>query len=293
MNEITPKVVDQWILDMKASVGDCHQSKNRRAFRHELVSLRGLFGHFVEFYDPEQFVNPIKKRHHKAVVLKKHNCEVNKNLTLEEFYKFLEELGKLNNGRLLQALAVVHMRHALRVSEVACIKWCDVNLNFRNPSESTLTVRRHAIYSRNKGNKPRIVPGFKNSSHTNSVKEFALHPESFKALKELFQIGAGDNYVFSNDGREILAYRQIAGPFDRAFKNAGLEVRGTHCLRHLGARIVFDQSNGDLEVAKQALHNRGEGSTRVYARRDKSALKKLTLAEWEKEKQGTQVSLGI
>jgi integrase len=79
----------------------------------------------------------------------------------------------------------------------------------------------------------------------------------------------------------LLAYRQLQHAYNEAFKAAGLPFRSTHILRHGGARLLYNRTRGDLEVAKQQLGNADLQSVLTYAKRSASAFTASSDEQWE------------
>lgn len=53
-------------------------------------------------------------------------------------------------------------------------------------------------------------------------------------------------------------------------------------MRHGGCRNVYNQTNGDLEIAGQLLGNYDAETIRTYAKRDKLALKRVAESQWQR-----------
>lgn len=113
-----------------------------------------------------------------------------------------------------------------------------------------------------------------------------MFPETFEALKSLYFIGA-KGLVFKREGT-FFEYRHIQDAYDKAFRRAGLPYSGTHIMRHGGCQNIYNET-GDLEIAGQLLGNQDLETIRVYAKRRKSALKKVSDSVWEKHKTETNL----
>jgi integrase len=278
IREITPVMIDQWIDWLLSEESGFISSSRRKTFKHELDLLSGVLNYFSEYDDTNTFINPVKKRHRKAVKLN-HGSEVkDKNLTEHEFSSFLRSLKGQRNGGFYSAISVIQYFHALRVSEVAGIFWEDVFLDFENPLNSRLTIRRMVEYPRVKGANHSVVPQYKNS-RTTGVKEHPLYPESFAVFSSLWQEGA-KGPIFTLDGK-LPSYRMFQYAYDRAMADAGLNFTGTHIMRHGGCRTTYNESGGDISVAQQLLGNSDLKSTLVYAKREAAALNKVVNKRWE------------
>lgn len=162
----------------------------------------------------------------------------------------------------------------------------DLELIREKPEQSTLRLCRHVVYPRFGKRLPTIEPGFKNArGGSGSVREVPLFPEAFHALLGM-GAGKGRGLVFGNSPLSPLSFRQIQAAYDPAFKRADLPYKGTHVLRHGGCRRVLNET-GDLTLAQQQLGNADIGTTMVYAKREKAALRKHVEAAWKKEAPGS------
>jgi integrase len=280
IRSITPYTLDRWLDGARRNALNRTSNVKRTSFMHELVFLNSLLNYYVEYYEDSEFKNPMRKRHRQDAFVCK-AAPKHRDLTEDEFKRFLVELGNCTRGEVYVAMATVQYYQALRISEVAAIHFEDLNLNWRNPEDSTLRVCRHMVYMRQKGCKPTLMDGFKNASGgQDSVREQPLFQQSFEALKGLFRLGSG--LIFASTDGLPFTYRQIQKAFDGAFRRAGLPYSGTHVLRHGGCRRVYNATK-DLAVAQMLLGNTDMDSTLVYAKRDKGAVREFAKQTWVRE----------
>ncbi|NBW83301.1 hypothetical protein EBR21_16245, partial [bacterium] len=196
IRSVTANTIDRWLDGARRKVQDGVSNSKRTSFMHELTFLNGLLNYYVEYYEDPEFKNPLRKRHRQDAFLCKAPPK-HRDLTEDEFKRFLVELGKCSRGEMYVAMATVQYYQALRISEVAAIHFEDLSLNWRNPEDSTLRVCRHMVYLREKGCKPVLMDGFKNATGgQDSVREQPLFQPSFEALKSLFRLGTG--LIFAN-----------------------------------------------------------------------------------------------
>ena len=242
-----------------------------------------MFRYYQEYYDDSKFIFPVKQRHRDGIVLKKTSSVVDrKDLSEEEFRIFRDCLANHKDGEVLVALATVQYYQALRISEAAALFWEDVQLNWANPEKSRVRIVRSLCFVRSKAIDSFIRAGFKNSTANGGVKEQPMFPETFQALKSLYQGGA-KGLVFQVYGKHF-EYRSLQSHYDRAFREAGLPYTGTHVMRHGGCRRVYNQVP-DTAVAQQLLGNSDLKTTLVYAKRHASALTEVAKKFWEKERE--------
>ena len=280
IHEITSARVDQWIWGMIEQSKLPGASTQRVNFVHELQLLGSILSHYHEFFDDPHFRHPIKKRHRKMVHFKKVLKQKHKDMSLEDFHCFRETLKSTSlHGALLAAMVSIQFSSALRISEVAALRHCDISINHLNPHLSRITVCQHVVWLDRKGEKNRIEPGFKNATADEPTKELPMFPMAYEALKGLWQPGNND-LVFKNQLGTFFRYNTLRNYFNKAFELAGLPYTGTHVMRHGGTRWVFNET-GDITLAQQLLGNRDLETTLVYAKRKKQALTEHVEKHWK------------
>lgn len=191
---------------------------------------------------------------------------------------------RAENGEILSAIVEVQYWHALRISEVLALSYEDVTLDFVNPVNSFLAVRKSVHFPREKGKEPVLQDGYKNSKtglNEDGVKISRLMPQSYAALKRIWSPKNG-GLVFHEDG-QIIKYKAVQNAYDAAFKRAGLPYTGTHIMRHGGTRAVYNKTK-DLSLAQQHLGNSSLSATQVYAQRSANAWDEHVKSEWEESK---------
>jgi integrase len=279
---INSSYIDEWIDERKRLKNRYGKGEVRQSFKHELTLFGAILRYYIEYNDDTDYRHPIKIRHREAArVTREATKKAPRDLTIEEFNRFREELAKGSHGDMMVALATVQFFQALRISEAAALRWEDVVLDWKDPKKSRLTVRQHIVYVRQKDFPAYIENGFKNASVDEPVKEQPVFPGSFEALRSLFAVGCR-GLVFRNQHGTFFTFRQIQAAYDKAFIAANLPYRGTHVLRHGGTRNVYNET-GDLSIAQQLLGNSDMETTLVYARRHKGALTKLAESHWGRQ----------
>ncbi len=162
----------------------------------------------------------------------------NKYLTFDEYLSFLEKIRE--HSVMFWALAVTQQAQVLRIGEAAAMKWSNLDLDNR-----TYRVSEHVIWGRAAGKKAYLLGGTK----TNKAGETFYSPLrqlTIEAIKEVEPMKCGD-LIFHKNG-EIITYRQIQHQYDRAFIEAGLKHRSTHCLRHTGATLFLEETGDSLAL---------------------------------------------
>lgn len=242
--------------------------------RHELVQLGGLFNFFREYFDAG-FQSPFLQRHKRQTKARINpNTRQKENVFSEaEFWLFREQLLNGQLGKLMAALASVQYWQGRRIGDCAAIKWSNVFLDRDTPENSFLRLDQHVVYARSKTEKTVIMPGLKNAEE----KHLPLFKPAFDVLVGLLegQIGDANSLLFPGPNGGPLPYLTIQHAYDLAFKKAGLEHRGTHCLRHSRATALFDQSEGNISLVGELLGDRSLSVVQRYAKRFPRALRQL------------------
>jgi integrase len=286
INSISSKVIDLWLADRKANK-DEYRAGRRFTFDRELMILGLIFRYYEEYYEEDtSFRNPIKKRHWKDAKLNVVRPAQNKDLERQDFELMKAELKKTKYGKILSPFATTQYHEALRVSEVAALKWKHIIFNKEDPKESRIIIEQHVIYTVENGELPSVEPGFKNSAALGGTKALPMLPETYAALLEHYGDGIGkdaDDYVFPNECGDVFRYHIVHYWYNYAFNKAGLKYTATHVMRHGGTNEVFDATGGDYGIAGQLLGDVSDRAIKTYAKRRRSALTAFVQGMWTKE----------
>lgn len=278
--------VDIWLEIM---IRDAEEKKSKRqSFVYELRILKSIFHFYKEFFEGIRFEIPIRKRHFQRAILPGKIKKVgSKNLTRKDFNLFRRSLMAFaHEGKTLARLATIHFLHALRVSEVAALHWEDIYINEQDPASSFLRIQRS--YKWHSPRQTKLELGFKNSAANQGIKDLPLFPESYRMLRKMKKekTKKGEpltGLVFYTVTGKPFTYRMIQYAYDCAFKEQGLNFRGTHILRHGGCRDHY-RKNENLEIAQQLLGNTNLKNTIIYTDSKGEALAKSIRREWRKRK---------
>jgi integrase len=127
--------------------------------------LSSILRYYIEYNDDTKYFHPIKRRHREAVKVARDSAnKASQDITPAEFERFRDQLSRALHGSLLASMATVQFYQALRISEVAALRWEDVTLDWQEPQKSRLTIRQHVVYLRRKESPDFIEQGFKNAS---------------------------------------------------------------------------------------------------------------------------------
>ena len=270
--EITPVDVDNWLIWLKAQPG----RPTRKSFDDELDLLKVIMNYFEEFDDSNKFKSPIKDRHYQTSLVRKER-KSNRKITEEEFLLFRDQIKLGCNGTILFYLVTVQFYQALRVSEVCALSWADVHFASK-PEESYIEISKHISWKREKGAKPEVTEGFKNSQALGGSKKLYLHPQSFASLAKMKTLRGAEELVFTV-AMLPFTYRQLQHAYNEALTTLGLPFRSTHILRH-GGSTHYMNLYPDYALNQMILGNTTLDSTKVYAQRSASAMKEMNAKVW-------------
>ena len=140
-----------------------------------------------------------------------------RNLTVEEFQKFVQHLGEP-----LRTIALVCICFGLRISEVLALRWCDVDwLNGRLKVERGI-VRQHVGDVKTEHSRRQM-----------SIDRELL--ESLKVWKQTAPFPAQNDWMFASPvqlGTLPWSYPWVWRVFHRAASAAGVGKLSTHTMRH-------------------------------------------------------------
>lgn len=283
LSDFSSSTIDNWLDTVKKSPQ--HTSKKRLSFKHELDFIRGLFNLLVE-EDLWAQNNPVKKRHYKNCVVKNRPSQ-NKDLTWEECQQVLPFLKLGSYATFAEIMLIIQFWHALRMSELAALKFEDIFLDFEHPENSMIKIGRKAVYRRGLGSAPEVGTSVQLKNKNSRIlvdgkKVHRLFPVVFDALKDYWS-PEKNGLLFHDEAGNVLKYKVVYNIYTTAFKKAGFAYSGTHILRHGGTREILNMT-GDLTISQQHLGNSSLKTTMVYAQRDRSAFDNVVKSLWNNKK---------
>ena len=241
--DIEPIHIDGWISFMKRPeyLESCHST--RCSYEHEFKVLRAILNYYSSRCN-RSYRLPFLKDHRKMLKVKE-VLVIKKDLTVEQFKSFVEELRKscwATKWEPIFYLALMQYAIYGRIQEAAALHVEDFDL-----VNNRLEIKRKVQWLRVKGYKDRIVSGAK----ANGGKVFAPIPElAVQVLNEWkLRSGIRSGLLFPIGG-ELITYRQIQHKYDLALKRASLPFRATHVLRHAALSEAYAACLNILTVQK-------------------------------------------
>lgn len=262
-----PQHIDEWLHTLRSPEWISKFSSKRESLDKEFSLLKSAVAWYIDRNDNTKLRSPFKKRHTQMLRIRPAKPKTRKAMYPEELELWLAELKKDNF--LFYVMALVQVHQVLRVSEVAAMKWSNLNLEHR---EYTLT--EHVIWPRVNGAPPELAPGTKTNKNGEVFKSF-LQQESLSALSELRSLTQKSDLIFTLDG-SLLTYRQVQHAYDKAFVKLGLPFRGTHVCRHSGA-TNFLEKTGDMLALQQMGAWRTQQMAMHYGKISANRAKEATL----------------
>jgi len=205
ITELQARLVELWLSTLDVSP----KSK---------VHIRGLIGRLWEYAMWRGDV-PTERNPMTLVTVKGASKRTRqpRNLTVEEFQKFVQHLGEP-----LRTIALVCICFGLRISEVLALRWCDVDwLNGRLKVERGI-VRQHVGDVKTEHSRRQM-----------SIDRELL--ESLKVWKQTAPFPAQNDWMFASPvqlGTLPWSYPWVWRVFHRAASAAGVGKLSTHTMRH-------------------------------------------------------------
>ncbi|MGE4233556.1 MAG: tyrosine-type recombinase/integrase [Bacteriovoracia bacterium] len=272
MSELTPKVVDKWLMFVKAPEYVRLQHRTRVSYKPELAILGYICRYYSE-YEDDSFQIPIKARHHTDCIidLAKYKQAQDRNrshfIPRHEFERFLTEIARKGTEKsdysIYSALAEFQLGTGCRVGEACAVDFSDI-LDWE---KGMVKISKSVQWSRKKGRPTRISPITK----TGESRTVFLSFRALAALKKWrIAIGRTEGLIFSKDGIEPIPYRCVQRQYDNVFKTLGLSWRSTHILRHSYSTDFLEKTRDKVALQGQLGH-RSSKQTDHYAKITNSA----------------------
>jgi integrase len=269
MESIEPKDVDRWIAHIKSPEYLASGHATRCTYSHEFSVLRGILNFYVSRFNRNYRLPFIKD--HKPMLKVREKMKVVKDLTINEFQKFMGTLREVCaefDCEVIYFLAMMQYALYCRIQEVAAIHVEDFDLD-----RNRVTIKRKVQWLRARGHVDQIVDG----SKANGGKELPSIPElAIKVLREwMMKSGTRSGLLFQIDG-QLITYRQIEYRYTQALRRAGLPFSATHILRHASLTEHYDACK-DVMATKEMAGHSDLRSTMKYVK-----VRKETVAKTQK-----------
>jgi integrase len=277
VESITPELVDRWLVRLRDPRYLRLQNTTRSTYAEEWKLLKLVLTYYKETY-AYAFPLPLLKRHRKKLVVRVKPKVPKKDLTIEDYQRWLSEMSKRVNRALdrfmatKNPLAKERARHAWeiarRVEVMAKLQYRLIGrgqevpaLHLEDVNADTLeiTLQRRVMWSRVSGVEPAIVPGLKNGEA-----KVIYSPSACQIIAEWsLQEGIKSGPLFFFEGKP-LAYRHLQHHYDAAFEASGLGKSGTHVIRHGAGTELHRAAGGDIKQAQKGLGHKSLAVTEGY-----------------------------
>lgn len=263
VEKITSVVVDSWIAYVKSPEYLLGVKSTLTSYHQSLKVLRQVLGYYSSRVNTS-YKLPFQPEHRDMIKVRAAKPKAKKDLSLDEFRRFLIALRKSCDERHEPIYHLALAQYALyaRVQEVAALEFQDVDL-----TSGTIVINKRVIYPRFRGQLPVVDYGLKASKE----KVIRSPATARRFIKWAMRKGIRSGRLFEVDGR-IISYRMIQDKYDRALKSCGLAVRGTHLLRHAALTEHYATCKDILQTKEVAGHSDLK-MTQVYAKSRESDLR--------------------
>ncbi len=283
VERIRPTDIDKLIATWRSPEYLKRGKPNRCNYDHEFTLLRSVFKFYVDRYN-RNYQLPFIHSHTRAIVIREKPF-VKKDMTLDEYELFLEKLGQIclnTKAEKFYYLAQVQYGIYGRIQEAAALNFEDFDFK-----KGRVRIDKKVVWLRRKGMKAYIERG----SKTNSGREIVMTTQLEQVCREwMLRSGRREGSMFNYDD-EVISFRSIQHYYNRAFKDAGLKVRGTHVMRHASLSEAYEASHDILAVQALAGHRDLKTTSRYAKTRDKAlqaAVEKLSERMSQHKTGGTQ-----
>lgn len=260
VEQIQPTDVDGWLAYLKRPEYLERFHSTRCDYAHEFSVLRRVFNFYGTRFNRDYRLPFIQD--HRRMLTVRARPTVSKDLTVEEFQRFISKLREMVSGTkwgVVYYLALMQYGTYSRLQEVAALHYEDFVL-----SRNKITVNKKVIWARAKGMKPFLENGAK----TDGGKEIPMSDLARKVFHEwVLKSGVRSGPLFQLEGK-LLTYRQIEDRYTTALKAAGLPYSATHVLRHASLTEFYESCKDLLITQKVAGHRDLRATTRYTKVRD-------------------------
>ena len=244
VEKIEPAHVDQWLILIKKPEYLAKGHSTRCDYKHEFSVLRVILNFYASRFNRNYRLPFLKD--HKAMLKVKEKMRVSKDLTVDEFQRFIKELRIVCaefDCEVIYYMALMQYATYCRVQEVAALRYGDFDFQ-----RNVVTVQRKIQWARAKGIEDRIVDGNK----ANGGKQLPMPQLAAEVFREwVAKSGVKAGLLFTMDGSH-LTYRQIEYRYSQALKRIGSPFRATHLLRHASLTEFYATSKDLLLTARMA-----------------------------------------
>lgn len=264
VEKIDPPAIDSWISYVKRPEYLAQLNVTRCGFEHEFTVLRGILNYYASRFN-RNYRLPFLRDHNKMLKVREKE-EIRKDLSVEEFKRFLAALADILLGtehEVIYYIALAQYAIYGRIQDAAAL-YCE-DFDFQR---GKIYVRRKIQWARVKGEVDRISQG----SKANGGKEIPMNDFAARIFREwILKSGVRSGLLFTYRG-EIVTYRQIAFRYDQALKAAKLPFRGTHLIRHASLSEHYSTCKDILATAKVAGHSDLRATERYAKARDERVI---------------------
>ncbi|MGE0633580.1 MAG: tyrosine-type recombinase/integrase [Pseudobdellovibrionaceae bacterium] len=259
--KINPVIIDGWITHIKNPAYLAKYNSTRCDYTHEHTVLKSIFNFYVTRFN-RNYVLPFIPDHRRMLKVKD-KPKQNKDLTVDEFRKFLDALGEDCMGtpwELVYYIALMQYAIYGRIQEAAALHYEDFQFG-----QNKIFVCKKVVWPRSKGLEARLVEG----SKTGEGKELPMSALASKTFREwTLKTGIRSGRLFSYKDK-LVEYRNIQYRYDKALKKAGLPFSATHLIRHASLTEFYDTCEDILTTQKMAGHSDLKSTSRYAKARDK------------------------
>jgi len=266
--DINPRLIDEWLAEVKTQKYLSLQHSSRTSYRSELDVLKQIFSFYIEYICEHQvFSNPVRKRHYDDCVVDREKFNLakakgrSKFLGRDEVERFLSQMlffaEEKKRYELFYVMALFQARTGARIGEVCALTWADIDL-----LNGSAFIHRSVCWSRRRG-VPTYISPLTKSGDTRTI----FFPKQVVAALTKWKLASPslEGLVFGRDAMAPYSYRSVQHAYDRALTAIDSCWRGTHILRHSFATDYIEKT-GQEKALQAQLGHRDSRQTNHYAK---------------------------
>ena len=168
------------------------------------------------------------------------------------------------------------MYSGLRCGEAISLRYSDFNFE-----EHTVSITQNTTYTKERdasgqatGARKRTIGNLKTEGSRAII---ALSQYAIQIIQEMQaeEPEGYDGYVVNNNGKAISS-KTLWLRFSKLLRGAGIDICGTHSLRHTCATQIYQHSFGNAKlVAQQLRHRDSSFTTKTYVHQDDARTREI------------------
>jgi len=225
---------------------------NKLAKAYAPTSIKAKFAFISDIMGYAYKLGMVKENPCRRVTLPKKLQKEKKILTITEMKRFLDYVTA-NLPLMQQVFFLLAIFCGLRRGEIIGLQWDDIDFE-----QSQLKIRRTAYFSKDRGTYT-DTPKTKKSRRTVAIPQSVLD-----VLKQYTQVCLSGEWLFTIDGKHVLATNTPSYWTANACKKAGVKAVTPHSFRHFYASLLIGEGEDVSTVSASLGHSAVSTTLDIY-----------------------------